>query len=105
LSFDRFAFLLIHSAREQLAEGKEKKRSSKIPRERSLDECYLDFRSLAKVPAMSLSVSLRPLPTLNACQSVPIQWTYAGSAEGQLKLVFVSAQQQQSVSKLLCKAS
>ncbi|KAJ9107667.1 hypothetical protein QFC21_001127 [Naganishia friedmannii] len=54
---------------------------------------------------MSLSVSLRPLPTLNACQSVPIQWTYAGSAEGQLKLVFVSAQQQQSTSAPVLKAS
>ena len=46
--------------------------------------------------AMSLSVAFKPLPTLQACYSVPIEWFLAGNAtaaqQGQVKLVFVSAQ-------------
>lgn len=44
---------------------------------------------------MSLSVSFQPLPTLHACYSVPIEWSYVGNASVQgdpsLKLVFVSS--------------
>lgn len=45
---------------------------------------------------MSLSLSFKPLPTLHACYSVPIEWSVTGNAtaaqQGQVKLVFVSAQ-------------
>lgn len=50
---------------------------------------------------MSLSLQFKPLPTLHACYSVPIEWTYSGNTtaqQGQIKLVFVSAQA--SVSRL-----
>lgn len=46
---------------------------------------------------MSLSVSFQPLPTLYACRSVPIVWSYVSGNTSQypgegLKLVFVSAE-------------